>query len=225
MGVAERAGDRRALRLAARGGVVGPLLFVALVVVGGVLYDGYSHVGQTISELGGEGAEFALLQNVNFIVLGVLVIGFAWALARTLGPPHTGAVLVAVFGFSSAMLNGLLPCDLGCQGSTTVGLLHNVFGTVGFVAGVGAMFVLARRWRTEPGWRSHVPFTRTMAATALVGLLAFIAVEAAEVRTYAGLVQRVFVLALLGWIAGTAVRLHGQLAGPRHGRAAGRGRG
>ena len=56
----------RAVRLAALGGVIGPILFAVLVIVAGFAYDGYSHVSQKISELGGEGAEFALLQNLNF---------------------------------------------------------------------------------------------------------------------------------------------------------------
>ena len=73
----ERSG---AVRLLALGGTVGPALFVATIIAAGFLYDGYSHVSQTISELGGEGAEYALLQNMNFLVLGVLVLGFAWAL-------------------------------------------------------------------------------------------------------------------------------------------------
>ena len=47
----------RQLQVLAFGGVLGPLLFVALLVLGGILSDGYSHSSQTISELGGEGAE------------------------------------------------------------------------------------------------------------------------------------------------------------------------
>jgi len=40
-------------RLAVIGGVIGPILFAVLVVVGGILYDGYSHTSQKVSELGG----------------------------------------------------------------------------------------------------------------------------------------------------------------------------
>lgn len=90
-------GSNRTVRLLALGGVAGPLLFVPIVVAGGLLYDGYSHAGQAISELGGEGAEYAALQNFNFIMIGVLVLGFSWALARVLGGPPLGPGLV---GFS-----------------------------------------------------------------------------------------------------------------------------
>ena len=195
------------VELLAFGGVAGPLLFVALVVAGGVLYDGYSHTSQTISELGGEGSEYAWLQNLNFIVLGVLLLGFSWALASASGAWIAGPALIAFFALSSAIGNGLLPCDLGCEGQTTVGLLHNITGLAGFVAAVAGMLVLSRRWRHDPRWQSHARLTRAAAFVALAGLVGFIATEALEAEAIDGLLQRVFVAALLGWITITGLRL------------------
>ena len=197
----------RAVKLAALGGVIGPVVFVGLVVLGGLLYEGYSHTSQKISELGGAGAEYATVQNLNFIMLGVAVIGFAWALARVLGPPYWGPALIGVFGLSSSIANGLLPCDAGCQGATTVGLLHNVTGVIGFVAAIVGMFVLASRWRDDPYWRSHVAYTRGSAFAAIAGLVWFIATQALDVQGLAGVAQRFFVGVLLLWIVTTAARL------------------
>lgn len=204
--------EHRALRFAALGGVVGPLLFVLLVIVGGLLDDGYSHVTQKISELGGEGAEFAALQNANFILLGVLTVAFAWALARTLGRPYLGAVLIGIFGVSSAIANGLLPCDLGCQGATSVGLAHNVAGMFGFLCAIGGMVVLARRWRDDPAWRRHVAPTVGAVVVASAGLIWFVFTQALDRQALAGIAQRTFVVALLAWLATTAWRLWGDLA-------------
>ncbi len=201
----------RVVRLAALGGVIGPILFVMLVIVGGGVYDGYSHVSQTISELGGDGAEYALLQNLNFIVIGTLVIGFSWALAGVLGPPYLGAALIGVFGLFSSIANGLLPCDAGCEGETTVGLLHNMTGLSGFIAAIAGMFVLARRWRDDPVWQSHVGFTRSAAFVATGGFAWFVITQALEAEPFTGVAQRVFVSALLLWIAVTAWKLHRQL--------------
>jgi hypothetical membrane protein len=201
----------RVIRLAALGGAIGPILFVMLVIVGGGVYDGYSHVSQTISELGGDGAEYALLQNLNFVMLGLLVIGFSWALAGVLGPPYLGAALIGFFGLSSAIANGLLPCDVGCEGETTVGLLHNMTGLSGFIAAIAGMFILARRWRDDPVWQPHVGFTRFAAFVALGGLAWFVGTQALDAGSFAGIAQRVFVSALLLWIAVTAWKLHRQL--------------
>ena len=166
-------------QLLAFGGVAGPLVFVTLVVLGGILSDGYSHSSQAISELGGEGADHAWLQNLNFIVLGVLLLGFAWALAGLSGAV-VGAVLVAIFAISAAILNGLLPCDLDCEGQTTVGLLHNVTGVAGIVAAIAGMWALSRQWRQEPHWRSHARLTRIAAVVTLAGLIGFMVTRALD---------------------------------------------
>ena len=197
------------VRLLALGGIVGPVLFAVVVVVAASLYDGYSHIGQAISELGGEGAHYALLQSANFFVLGTLVIGFAWALARTPGVPALGAVLVGLFGLSSGIGNALLPCDLGCAGQTAIGLLHNITGMLGFLAAIVGMFLLARRWQQNTGWKSHIGFTRGGALVAIIGLVGFVATKATGIEIY-GLAQRVFVGALMLWIVVTALRLYRQ---------------
>lgn len=213
----------RAVRSAALGGVVGPIVFVVLVLVGGGLYDGYSHVTRKISELGGEGAEYALLQSLNFVVVGVLIMGFAWALARYSGPPYLGPALIGFFGLSSGVGNGLFPCDLGCEGVTTVGLLHNVTGLAGFVAAMAGMFVLQRRWRSDPRWQSHIRFTRIALIVASVGLAWFVVTSALDSTVLVGVAQRVYVGALLAWTVVTAARLYREIAmeslEPRHGAA------
>lgn len=194
------------VRLGAIAGVVGPIVFAALVIVGGFITDGYSHVSQKISELGGEGAQNALLQNINFIVLGLLVLAFTWALHRVVG--GVAPLLIGGFGLSSAILNGVFQCDAGCAGETTEGLLHNVTGVTGFLAALVAMFLLSRRWADDPAWRSHVPFTRIALGVASAGLVWFIATQIADAQSLSGVAQRVFVGALLIWIATTAARLH-----------------
>lgn len=214
MPVSQRGVERkdRAVRLAALGGVIGPILFVVLVILGGFLYDGYSHVSQKISELGEVGAEYALLQNLNFTMLGVSIIGFSWALARFLGLPFRGPMLVGYFGLVAVVHGLLLPCDIGCKGETTAGLLHIITGLSGFVAAVAGMLVLARWWRDDPRWRSHVGFTRGAALVAIGGLAWFVVTQALDVQSLAGIAQRVFASALLLWIAVTSARLVGEVS-------------
>jgi hypothetical membrane protein len=195
------------VRLAALGGVIGPILFAVLVVVGGSLTQGYSHAAQVISELGATGAAYAWVQGLAFVVVGTSVIGFAWALARALGPPWWGPLLIGIFGVTAVLAGTVLPCDAGCQAQTAVGLLHNITGIAGFVSAIGGMFLLGRRWTSDPTWASHVGFTRAAALVALVGLLAFIATRALESDTVAGAAQRLFVVPLMLWVVVTAARL------------------
>ena len=209
-----RLAQRLALRLGALGGVVAPLLFAAVVVHVASRYEGYSHVSQAISELGGEGASDPLLQNVNFFVLGVLVLGFAWALFRSGAATARGAALIAGLGLFSAIGSAFLPCDLGCGGTTTVGLLHNVFGVTGFVLAIAGMLVLGRHWGDDARWAGHARFSRLAAVVAIAGLAVFIVMRATDSEAYDGVAQRVFVTALLGWVFVTGVRLYRELASP-----------
>lgn len=214
---AQHASDRTVLmRAAVRGGVVGPAVFVVIVALGGWLSDGYSHTSQKISELGGQGAEYAALQNANFILLGILVLGFAWALGRTLGPPYRGAALLGIFGVSSCIANGLLPCDVACVGEAPVALAHNVTGVLGFVAAITSMILLARRWRHDPRWQPHVMPTIGAVAIAIAGLVWFGVTQSADpLHPLGGVAQRIFVGVLLLWIARTAWLLQRQLASAR----------
>ena len=198
---------RRTVQLGAIGGVVGPILFTILVIVGGVLYDGYSHMDQKVSELGAQGAEYAELQNFTFLMMGTLVIGFAYALARRTGSPYWGAVLIAGFGLSSGIGNSVFQCDAGCEAGNTEGFLHNATGLFGFLCAIAGMLVLARKWRRDPEWQSYSRFTFVAALVSIGGLAWFIVMQSTDTDPASGLAQRVFIVALLVWITVTAARL------------------
>lgn len=187
-------------------GVLGPPLFVLGVVAAGLQYPGYSHVSQVISELGGAEAGRPIVQNLNFLLIGVATLGFAWSLGAATDNVTAGPKFIAVFALSSLIANGLLPCDAGCQGATTIGLLHNLTGMAGFVAAIVGMTLLARSWRADLRWQAHARFTWAMAVVASMGLATFVAMKAAGAESFDGLAQRLFVGALLTWIMMTAIR-------------------
>ena len=71
------------VKWAAIAGIVAPLLFAILVPVIGLLTPGYSQFSQTVSELGQVGQPYAILQDVNFVLTGLLVIGLVVGFAMT----------------------------------------------------------------------------------------------------------------------------------------------
>lgn len=105
------------------------------------------------------------IQVVNFLVTGVLVLAGAWGVRRALRGQRAGTwgpVLLAIYGIG-LIGAGVFPADPGqdfppgTPSATTMssdGLMHFVFGGIGFYALIGACFVFARRFGAagERGW-------------------------------------------------------------------------
>jgi len=68
-------------RIGAGAGIIGPILFAVLVAVESLLRPGYSQVYDDISYLGI--GPFAIIQNANFIIFGLLLLVFAIGFGRT----------------------------------------------------------------------------------------------------------------------------------------------
>ena len=56
-------------------GIAGPITFVLGIIIAGTQYDGYSHISQEISQLGGVDSQYPWIQNLNFYLLSLTVIG------------------------------------------------------------------------------------------------------------------------------------------------------
>ena len=64
-------------RLLALSGIAGPILFAAVVTVLGFVSTDYSHVEQLTSQRGATGVQYAVMQNISFILTGRLVVALA----------------------------------------------------------------------------------------------------------------------------------------------------
>ena len=140
------------LKFLALCGVAAPIVFGILATVARFTYQGYSHGTQAVSELGGVEAQYPLLQNANFFVIGVLFIAFAFGLYRGLGGGRgstLGPVLVSIFGVSAGTGNAFLPCDPGCEFQSLTGTMHNLTGLGGFIAAIAGIFVISARIRGD----------------------------------------------------------------------------
>ena len=192
-------------------GIAAPIVFVILATVAGFMYKGYSHVTQAVSELGGVEAQYPLLQNINFFVIGVLFIAFAFGLHRGFGGGRgstLGPVLVGIFGVSAGLGNAFLPCDPGCEFETLTGTIHNLTGLGGFIAAIASIFVISTRLKGDPHWHALYRFSWIAGVAALVSLLLWIGVaKVAEVESLNGALQRVFVATRFIWVEVMALRL------------------
>lgn len=182
-------------------GVGAPLVFAAAVVAAASQYAGYAHLTQAISELSATGAPSPWLQTANFIVTGLLLTLFGYGLSRSSGL-IAGGLLIALFG-AVIVIQGLAPCDAGCNFVTTTGTVHNLTGLAGFLLAIAGIWVQAGR-APDGAYRRY---SRASAGVALAGFVLWIAVaKIAAVAVANGSLQRVFVGSILLWCAVTAVR-------------------
>lgn len=213
------------LRYSMLAGVVGPVLFVIVLLIEGATRPGYSawrNFGSQLS-LSDQGWE----QIANFLMCGLLCLWFALGLRRVLvtGKGSVAApVALAIFGMG-LIVAGIFVTDpeLGYPSSAGTAphsffhssvhsLIHGFAGLIVFASLAVACFVMARRFAGDPRWRGWAAFSIT---TGVVLVLSFVASNVTSVldergvwpNAPTGLIQRIGVIVGWAWIALLAVWL------------------
>ena len=182
----------------------GPLAAVAFfgaVYVLAAFLPEYSHVSQTVSEIGEIGSPVQrpfqiamLLVNALVVLLAAGLFHFTRANSVSIAP----TLCVVWFGLAGAGAN-LFPSPH---------TLHNVFGlslTIGYLAPL----VLAIAWRRQRALRSVVTFSWVVAALLFVSI--FLNISPAFNRDlypleYYGVIQRSALVLIYGWFAFIGLR-------------------
>lgn len=192
------------LRFYAICGIVAPIFFWFMVVIESLLRPGYSQYYNFVSDLGI--GHLSILQNINFVVFGILTIGLAIGLKNGLPSPKTrtlkaGIWFVVLFAIG-VLLAGVFP------ESYLWAIPHNIVSATAFVAIIAAQLFI---------WQGLKDKDRTMwgryAIYSLIsGLLSLILVILLKVAMlygfYPGLSQRAFLIVSWIWIGVTGIKLY-----------------
>jgi hypothetical membrane protein len=200
-------------------GALGPVLFVAVVLIEGATRPGYSawrNAGSQLA-LGDQG----WVQTVNFFVGGVLLLGFAIALRRAIrsGPGSTWAArLVAGIGLCLLLL-GVFPINPGLGYPPGVPATYSLHGAVHFLVGTlmfgvlsALCFVLARRFASGAGWAGWARWSRAVGVIVAFFFVATTVVASVDPggtgpAAWDGLLQRIALFGGLAWLSLVASRL------------------
>src|SRR5262249_20135922 len=131
-------------------GVAGPIVFAAIVLTQTALRPDHSLIADPISAL--EIGQYGWVQNVNFIVLGTLMIVFAVALRLGVAGAvarETGFTLLVVSGVG-LLLQGLFPAHPGGAPQERESGLPTFPITFGS-AGIG-LIVMSRAMTRDGSW-------------------------------------------------------------------------
>jgi hypothetical protein len=196
-------------RLAA-GGIAGPAVFSLSWLVGGARQANYALATEHISGLAALDARNPEVMVAGFVTLGVGAAATAVALRSALraGPgTGTGPWWLGGAGLA-ALAAGFLRRDtlllIAADDPSWHNRGHDLASAAAYLGMVAAPLVLARRFRGDPRWENHVPWS--VAAGVAVGAL--LVIFASDVAPHAnGIIQRVAVTISLVWLASVATHL------------------
>jgi hypothetical protein len=186
----------KAGRLAAWGGVAGPLVFTAAWVAGSLRQAGWPVGEVQLSGLAADDARNPQIMIAGFTVLGACSIGFGAALRREAGP-ETGGPWLVMAGGGAAIAAGVFRRDHmlltgpGFSGESWHNQVHDVASFVAYAAMLAAPLVLARRFRANRRWAviARPVQVLALASAAALALFASGAVEPGN-GSWSGTLQR-----------------------------------
>jgi hypothetical membrane protein len=187
---------RRPTKLLAIAGMIGPVLFILVVVAQGILQPDYSHVAMPISALAAWSAGW--MQNLNFFVAATLLLAFTVGLHATLRPTRYGVAGIGLLlaGCVGLFMAGLFPW-INVKGVPTETPQHALAAILTFFGTSTGLIVLSRRIAADPRWHDLSTY---VLATGVVMLLLFIVVgffaieEGTPFHRWTGFLQRVLVV-------------------------------
>jgi Protein of unknown function (DUF998) len=208
-------------RLLVACGAIGPLLFIVVFLIEGATRPGYSVWHNFVSDLSLSNQGW--MQIANFLICGVFMLCFALGLRQVLRSGKGavwGPLLLGIFGLS-LIIAGLFVTDpsLGYYPPGTSSSIHTLHGTVhganaplAFGSLTIAIFVLARRFASDPAWRGWALYsliTGILFVGFFIACLVVAQLDQSGVlpNSPTGLLERIAIIIGWGWLALVAIRL------------------
>jgi len=180
-------------RLAAAGGLAGPVLFTVAWVASSLRQAGHSAAEVQLSGLAAEDARDPQIMMAGFVLLGAGTVALGAGLGRVAAPRSAGPWLVLAAGAASIAAglfrrDHMLLTGPGFAGESWHNQVHDVVSGIAYGAMLAAPLVLARRWRDDPDW---APLSRPVQALTLVSAAALALFASRIAGPYNGVVQRI----------------------------------
>ena len=194
-------------------GVVAPLLFAGIAIVGGLMRPGYSHFSQAISELTEAGAADKIYLDLPLLVMEILTILFGLGFIRVVRKANLWLTLSAglmVFIGILGILFYRYPMDPIGTSMTPDGRMHLIIVSISALAAILTVFFSARGWSLVSGGREIARISYTVLWVMLFTGIASIFVGLWEWPGI-GIWQRVNTGAFSIWEIATAMCLLGSL--------------
>ena len=182
-------------------GIAGPVLFTLVFVAQELArMDEYSPLAEQVSAL--EAGPNGWIQQLNFVVFGVLTMVFAIGLHQGMRPMKLGVIGPALFFVTgiAAIMAGVFPLREDAAGVTYDPGGHMPAGMTFFLGSTLALIAISFRVAHDPRWRSLRFYIVAVAVAMVVGnvlMVRLVIPDDAPLHDWAGLGQRILVVGLL----------------------------
>jgi hypothetical protein len=189
-------------------GIVGPALFVASFTLEGWLRPGYEPNKMYVSELAL--GSHAWIQTINFIVFGLLLLGFTRAAAARFqnGKGSKAGIILLTIIAACYLAFGVFvmdPVGTPPDEMTLPGLIHGLLGELVLLLMPISCFVFILRFREAGNWQRFRRWSLILGTiSAAAGLLLIAAFNLPGVQNsfidWLGLIQRAAILPFMAWL-------------------------
>lgn len=188
-------------RILALCGIIAPVLIVSIIFIAAANTPGYSHIHDTISKLSEQGSASPELMTIGFIVYGILVIGFSYALYIHLRHgfrAHLTWAAFVIYGLCM-ILAGFYQDIPGGEGVplNPEGIMHNAVIITSCISFLIGMWAFAGSVYNRHSWAGFTWFTLI---ASFIGLVLSIVFAVQSYIPASGLWQRLFYLLMVTWI-------------------------
>ena len=198
------AGKKSVWQVLTLSGIIGVAFYTLHVVLGGILWQGYNPIAQTISELTGNGSPNAGLLTVFTTLYGVLLSLFAFCVYfcfKTLKVKKlamAGAILLIIMELTSFFGYMAFPLDMGGAINNFQNTMHLVVSGIVVICTLGASYLTGiGLWKT-PGHRNMGIFI-FICAIVITMFGAMTPAAIASNLPFAGLTERINIFTLHAW--------------------------
>jgi len=195
-------------RIAAWAGIIGPVLFVTIFTIEGLIRPGYSTLKMYVSalSLGPRG----WTQIANFLVFGMLLFAFTRGVAAEFqnGKASRGGLVLLTIIAACYFISGpfvMDPTGTPMNLTTVHGTIHGIAGAIVFVLMPVSCFVYLRRFRIDPKWRSMWWWTLLLGTVSAAGsVLLTLFTKFPDLQNmlinWLGLIQRTAIIPFMVWV-------------------------
>ena len=174
-------------------GMLSPILYTVMWILGGYLQPGYSHVRKDVSSLVAVDAPNKKLLDKFLITSSVLLfifyVGLHWGVNNGEGSV-IGPILFVISGALGVLVALFFPLDAGGEIVTTTGKMHLTLIAISGILGIVGMVAMWFRLTSVVVWSSFATFSLVSAFVAL----ALVIMSGVFITSdYMGLIERFMV--------------------------------